>query len=87
MLQITLKQNQDSIIYILFYTVNEDQQENLFLNYDNTLDQNHYISLIIDTNQRFVHLSFDYLSKLKIEDRDDNDQVIDSYICELEKVL
>lgn len=82
--QITLKQNQDQITDILFYTVNENNEENLILKYDNFLDQDHYK---LNISQRFIHQPLDHLSKLKIEYRDENYQVIDSYICELEEVL
>lgn len=82
--QITLKQNQDQITDILFYTVNENNEENLILKYDNFLDQDHYK---LNINQRFIHQPLEHLSKLKIEYRDENYQVIDSYICELEEVL
>lgn len=82
--QITLKQNQDQITDILFYTVNENQEENLILMYNNVLDQNRY-ELFFD--KRFIHQPLDHLSKLKIKYQDENNQVIDSYICELEEVL
>lgn len=82
--QITLKQNQDQITDILFYTVNEDQEESLILKYDYDPDQDHYS---LDTSQHFVYQPLDHLSKLKIKYRDENNQVIDSYICELEEVL
>ena len=82
--QITLKQNQDQITDILFYTVNENQEENLILMYNNVLDQNRYERFF---NKRFIHQPLDHLSKLKIKYQDENNQVIDSYICELEEVL
>ena len=82
--QITLKQNQDQITDILFYTVNENNEENLILMYNNVLDQNRY-ELFFD--KRFIHQPLDRLSKLKIKYQDENNQVIDSYICELEEVL
>ena len=82
--QITLKQNQDQITDILFYTVNENQEENLILMYNNVLDQNRYELFF---NKRFIHQPLDHLSKLKIKYQDENNQVIDSYICELEEVL
>lgn len=82
--QITLKQNQDQITDILFYTVNENQEENLILMYNNVLDQNRY-ELFFD--KRFIHQPLDHLSKLKIKYQDENNQVIDSYIYELEEVL
>lgn len=78
--QITLKQNQDQITNILFYTVNENNEENLILKYDNFLGQDHYK---LNISQRFIHQPLDHLSKLKIEYRDENYQVIDSCICEL----
>lgn len=82
--QIILKQNQNQITNILFYTVNEKNEENLILIYDNFLDQDHYK---LNISQRFIHQPLNHLSKLKIEYRDENYQVIDSYICELEEVL
>lgn len=82
--QITLKQNQDQITNILFYTVNENNEENLILKYDNFLGQDHYK---LNISQRFIHQPLDHLSKLKIEYRDENYQIIDSYICEVEEVL
>lgn len=82
--QIILKQNQNQITNILFYTVNEKNEENLILIYDNFLDQDHYK---LNISQRFIHQPLNHLSKLKIEYRDENNQVIDSYICELEEVL
>ena len=82
--QITLKQNQDQITDILFYTVNENQEENLILMYNNVLDQNRYERFF---DKRFIHQPLDHLSKLKIKYQDENNQVIDSYICELEEVL
>lgn len=82
--QIILKQNQDQITNILFYTVNKKNEENLILIYDNFLDQDHYK---LNISQRFIHQPLNHLSKLKIEYRDENYQVIDSYICELEEVL
>ena len=82
--QITLKQNQDQITDILFYTVNENQEENLILMYNNVLDQNRYERFF---NKRFIHQPLEHLSKLKIEYRDENYQIIDSYICEVEEVL
>ena len=82
--QITLRQNQDQITDVLLYTVNENQEENLILKYDNVLDQDHYK---LSISQRFIHQPLNHLSKLRIEYRDENYQVIDSYICELEEVL
>lgn len=82
--KISFKDIPDEICYITLYTINDEQKENMIFLYDNIIDETTYE---ISMNSRFVHQPLTHLSKLKIEYRDEDYQIIDSYICELEEIL
>ncbi|UTY39642.1 hypothetical protein NMU03_02095 [Allocoprobacillus halotolerans] len=82
--QIEVKQSYDQVANILIYIIDDNQKENIVLSYDKYEGQDEYNCWVV---KRSIYQPLQRLSKIKIELRDENYEVIDSFICELEEVL